>query len=1020
MASETPAGIYHLNRRAFFIKSFLASVALSSPGLFISCNKKPDFEGSGIGPYKVWEEMLHYLKSSPDHLEGRMNTLIAQKDPKAMFDFVRDEFYLIPISDKKIGYGYESKWGLRYVLRSGYATVREKAELLNNMFQKAGIPSRIRSERTSINPEESARFFFRLIERVTAPDIPGSVLRRWESVMGKAIESPEIINFSDDLEEATTLGRQIWDLLDLPENHYYNTFDFRWDNYNSPIVEFEYDGKVQYACVYDPEIPFGELHSGNPNNLRDANQTKESEDKVSLKVTYREAISPKKVKELISGEWMAKELVGRQLDLLFLNNLSLEEQAATPINGISVFTPALGLQAMDESAEYMASRTVLADPITLKGERIRMNERSISIGDNEIKLSSDPNLRSKVTKIEASIQEKVLPELQLNIKAFDSNGNLITGLQARDFTFSENGKPIKAFMKTNTLAPKVLLMADISMSMPESYSGVKLQDFIENLWSKITDNYPEAHITYWETPSSLYTWMLKASQSNYDLIIYATDGDNDDEYEPKNEMVYRNGPPALILNVKGSDFRYHRETFDHLANLTNGLHLNATDQETTLEKIRSFFDSIEIYPYQFTLAALHQKGALKLGFDHRLFDELTYQFDSLSTTVMGPSIIGVYLEIQYAKHPPIKRVLAGWDPIAYPNESPSEKMRNEVKDLFLGRTQLLFEGEGPTFSALLSDVLKAKLSTRPWGEALLKEDLAKAKEAYMQGFSSIDTTGLSLMLPLSKPATTSSFTFCGGLRIAIQSLRPGFMTEKGSSRFDFLPTSKFTTLHLDAKTAFQQTLQQTAQLAIREDRFFKESTYSALKNKSLVNINQLNTYDWIKEYEKESDGSYWYEHVFRGRKLRLIDQKAGTKAFWHIDKDTGEVYGILADASGGGASDFDDHVDKTETLAEALGALIGIVENIKGGGLNGIGAFSLGVIAQYGVTLVKLYAIASEAIMIMDTSGMDEKIREAMAELACNVAKEIFFATTGNAGSIMGGLDSLIELMVGDDSPFSC
>ena len=89
----------------------------------------------------------------------------------------------------------------------------------------------------------------------------------------------------------------------------------------------------------------------------------------------------------------------------------------------------------------------------------------------------------------------------------------------------------------------------------------------------------------------------------------------------------------------------------------------------------------------------------------------------------------------------------------------------------------------------------------------------------------------------------------------------------------------------------------------------------------------------------------------------------------------------------------------------------------KMGGVGVVGATSLGIVAIYGKTLVQLYAIASEAIMIMDTTGMDEKVMNALKNLAFSVSKEILFGVSGGAGSIVGGLDDLISLMFKTD-PF--
>ena len=53
----------------------------------------------------------------------------------------------------------------------------------------------------------------------------------------------------------------------------------------------------------------------------------------------------------------------------------------------------------------------------------------------------------------------------------------------------------------------------------------------------------------------------------------------------------------------------------------------------------------------------------------------------------------------------------------------------------------------------------------------------------------------------------------------------------------------------------------------------------------------------------------------------------------------------------------------------------------------------------------------------MDTSGMDEKIAEALKELATNVAKAIMFVDAENPIS-MPGLLKLIGQLAGDANPF--
>ena len=61
-----------------------------------------------------------------------------------------------------------------------------------------------------------------------------------------------------------------------------------------------------------------------------------------------------------------------------------------------------------------------------------------------------------------------------------------------------------------------------------------------------------------------------------------------------------------------------------------------------------------------------------------------------------------------------KRVLAGWYPVTQNNQKPTKAHFVDVKSLILGGTTFYFEGEGPTLTTSLVDMLKFKLSTRGW------------------------------------------------------------------------------------------------------------------------------------------------------------------------------------------------------------------------------------------------------------------------------------------------------------------
>jgi len=267
---------------------------------------------------------------------------------------------------------------------------------------------------------------------------------------------------------------------------------------------------------------------------------------------------------------------------------------------------------------------------------------------------------------------------------------------------------------------------------------------------------------------------------------------------------------------------------------------------------------------------------------------------------------------------------------------------------------------------------------------------------------------------LQEQITNESITFPSGYRMCLLKTNVG-INRSTINTFDYLPTSNYTTMAKDKNKSFATTVLKTAQLAVREATLYEQSTYSLLDNAELINRDLASQEKWLQNiigYEHK-DSRYWNEAVFRGDgSFKIFDITAESKAFWRINQQSGEMYGILPDGSGGGG-------DRFKTQLEELSLVINIY--ITGIRIAGLGSTPIGIVAHYGKTLVKLYAIVCEVIIVMDATGMDEAIKAAMKEFACNVAKEITYGLSGNSGKIMRGLDNLIGLIVGNDkNPFSC
>jgi hypothetical protein len=1016
MKESKPTG--GTNRREFIQQLALCYAAAQIPFVFSSCkDDKPNFMGSGKAPYKVWEEMLMALETSPDHLEGRMKFLIASTDAKAMFDFVRDEIYLMPAAGKSVGYsGTKLKWGLKGALRYGMATPREKAELLNYMYTKAGIPSKVVFERTDIQPEEVPAFFLRPIQRNFGLDIANSQWKQWKNELKiEGNSTNEIPIYDEGLNASKELAYKLWNYIPNKENLDKHSFDFRWDNYRTPTVEFILNGETKYAHLFDTTITFGELKNDNAKSISKADPVINNDEKVSISISYRDSIDLQTEKEVVAGDWLATQLVGNQINVAFLHGLSLEQQVVTQIGSLRTFTPALAFQSFDEEIKVMQENSFLGNPFTLDGKTIDVSGEEPKINGNTLLKKPNKDLQKKVTALKIKPFPANYPLVKLHVTPTDENGAFVENLSTSDFTITDNTIQVQALMESNRPTPRILILYDTSLSMPKEYYQENMDAFITALDQSILQKYPAAVITKWKTPSEIFTWLLKASKTDYDLIIYVTDGDNDDTYKEADFLTYKNGAPAVVLNVYDNDSIHTNATFNKMAEITNGVVITAKDQVKTLEAITDYISKMKIPPYVFTYytTGKDKMHEARVGIDnHRITEKDTFKFISSTTEDIGLALIGLYCTIKTG-NTTIKRVLAGWDPLTQRNIQPDYSDVIAVRNTIFGGATVYFEGEGPTISAALSDVLKYRLTTRSWGEALIENDTSKAKEEFSKGGYVYHPEILPLMAPLEDAINKTSMTFASGVRIAIIKHKIGVGEKASTTSFDYLPTSKYTTLATSSESAFKITLEKTAQLAIREGYFFSTSTVSELKNSQLLERQKAIDQKWFQEAkEMLTHPYYWNERIYRGDgNFKIFDEAALSLAYWQINQQSGELFGMLADGTGGGGKSIERQLKELE-----------IVMNLYTGLFSLTGSFNvpLSIVATYGMTLVKLYAVVCEVIIVMDTSQMEQKIIATLQELACNISKIFIFAGLGPVGEFMGGLDAIIGMMGDGTGLFKC
>ncbi|RFN57689.1 hypothetical protein [Marixanthomonas ophiurae] len=1009
---------YDPSRRIFFQQLMLAGAGAYLLPMFHACDSEKSIDippGKGIPPFKTWEEISYALSYSPDNFIAKRDRLVKQKDPKAMFSFVREELLLLPSDHqylRRISYG--TMYGLEQGLRCGMATPREKAEILKNMLIDAGFEARIMQENISLTEERAKEILFKKNKPKFSIPVNSSQYRKWQKELGASEQQGSFEPMENVVLQAKKLANSLLEKAKPEQLKEDNESKFYFSNRNVPGVAFKKEDKDVYLHLFDPSVEYGVLHPTNESKKAyDLGKFKEEDFDVTFSIKTTNSFDMREEKEILSAEYKASELVGNQLKLQFLNNLTFEEQATQSINSISTFTPSIALQDLNKDVEYLQERSFVGDPITLGGENIF--EEAVLFSEETAHGKIAGTLK-EVVSMKVKANPKVFPNVELELTPINTEGEVVEGLSANSFQIEDNKNVVRGILRKNIIAPKILLIYDTSLSMPSKYRGKGIKKFLQQTQEVIRELYPNSDIELMETGSNVYTTHLKAAQSNKNLVLYATDGHNNDKFNPDYTEIYATGAPTVYLAVYDGAEKY----IEKVAANTSAKIIPAEDQEATITEIQKIVGEIELAPYVFGYSTFEKEG------EHQVDVSLsktsikavdTYTFPKGSENAVGKRIVGLYLDIKVGNQGVKRRNLAGYNKTIQYNASPTKQMANEVHEMLLGNITFAFEKAGATTSVRFSEYLKALLSTRNWMEPYLKGETEKAFENFQQGGFYYPSVLLSMMQPLEESVNEESATYVDGMRVGVLKFKPALYSENSHLSFDYLRTSKYRTLTRNGKEWIRANAQKTAQLALLEARAFPISTYSQLNGEQLVCSENLLDTDRYSSKTLGDDYKYFREYLFRGSTLNFFDASAKKKAFWSVDHYYGELYGILPDMTGGGGENIQAQLENLQTVVneyEKIVAGMNIGMMAAGGGL------ALGVVAAYSVTLVKLYAFASEAIILMDASGLNDQVAKALQDLACNIYKEILYMGLGPVGTGMAGVENLIGMMGGSHSFVKC
>ena len=380
-----------------------------------------------------------------------------------------------------------------------------------------------------------------------------------------------------------------------------------------------------------------------------------------------------------------------------------------------------------------------------------------------------------------------------------------------------------------------------------------------------------------------------------------------------------------------------------------------------------------------------------------------------------PELCGLFLTVQVGRDS-ATRTLVGYDPNLHAPSDVTRQMLTETLGACFGAHLLSFEAGAPTLSAWLDDFISAKLAVEPLDEAAETGDMEAIEAALADGLAVIPADLRMQATPLPSAVTDRSLTFETGPRVMLVQGYPLLNTDRFVRAIDILPFTRFATAAEDPAEAFRMTLANTARFAVAEDSLFETSSISLLGDVALVDLATL---------QRDGEVPTGTRRTFRtlasavpGRNHQLVPAGGAPLAFWNVDAQTGSLLGMLADGSGGGRGE-ERILEMLREYDRVMSMYNHLLFTAAGPALTPIGGFALGIVAQYGQSLVRIYGAAGIAVTIMDASGIEDAVLGEVQRLACEVKKATFTSVLGPVGEAFATLDLLIGMLKGD-SPFSC
>ncbi len=872
---------------------------------------RPSSYNSQDLPFAVWQEVRSAVRSSPDHLVARAEEVVTGGDPQAIFEFVRDRISVLP--PRPDGFSHASTdrvGGTRAALRSGWGTPRERADLLADLYRRAGFEAEV-VEGAYAGSFDAARILAPRIDLTFAPAVNEGLIQRWRQAL--QIEPRPAVSVENYDAERAQAAR---DLLAALPTGVGAAADFQTTAPSRvAAVKVVVDGKEIIADPLLPDAAFGEHRlefavkalAGGPTG------------QIDVRLEASRASSPHLRFALAQGSWNIEEAAGRQIVAGFLPAGDLVSALAMPPELIHSFTPILGLDGADLTPEEVAEGAVVGDTISLFGDVLSITDPGgVPLVNGQPVGASNEASASTVNTLEiVTARPFGFGSVSLRVAARALDGSPVTDLPSGAFTVEDEGKPVP-FLLTASRAPspRVVLLFDTSRSLPAEFLDDQAAELARDMAAAILNIRPDAVFklagVLLGTASLSPTWLsdpaeikvearrvigdgseiwsslanLRAADASVVVLVSDAQATDAPESNANSRAWVAAGPPVVVVGVGD----YDAIRGEDIARTSGGVAVPSTERSEAVAVIAEFLQMQEATPYHFSYRAPAEGTAVRtvrVGCGGRTA-EATYAVPPAPERGPAGGLSGLYLTVTVRGRQVI-RTLAGLPAEdARINSVADARVQEDVRAALFGSVLLSVEVSPPTLGVWLDEFLTAKLTIRPLWEKM-DATLAEQVEALGSGVKRVPAALGFLQSPLP------SATFPVGPRIVLLAERPAF--GRGELwRADILQVPPAVTPNPDPNRAFAETLDATMTLSLLERDLFQDSAAARLAGRPLAYLAPF--------VPARRDGAHaqWARLLDAHASYhRLVPADEGPFAFWVIDAN-GSVLGILPDASGGGSS----------------------------------------------------------------------------------------------------------------------